>query len=312
MTDSAKCPALDWINLCRRGPPRGLKLCMRSGLRLRPRMRNLALVGLYAANFIYYPAAEAEVDAATAAQVYAAAETREQMRPAYRAMPTQMRKIFAMRGSFTEERLAAVEAATETSFREEIFEPVVIGALATNLDSETASKALEFLGGSLGRRLMAAQIALARLDQADTDRIMLGETAVPSTPQRDAMIVQIEQAAKTAETTAAIFMTMEQAVFDGSVLGTGNNLSPENERLRKKKEVRRVEIESQMREPLRRFLTYGYRDLSNDELAQILNFIRSTEGRSYVQAYFVALQEGYEAMGKSCGIEIAKKWQSIK
>src|SRR5271165_3495411 len=219
MTDSAKCPALDWINLCRRGPPPGRKLCMRSGLRLRPRMRNLALVGLYAANFIYYPAAEAEVDAATAAQVYAAAETREQMRPAYRAMPTQMRKIFAMRGSFTEERLAAVEAATETSFREEIFEPVVIGALATNLDSETASKALEFLGGSLGRRLMAAQIALARLDQADTDRIMLGETAVPSTPQRDAIIVQIEQAAKTAETTAAIFMTMEQAVYDGSVLG---------------------------------------------------------------------------------------------
>jgi len=272
----------------------------------------VALVGLYATNFIYYPAAEADVDAATAAQVYVAAETREQMRPAYKAMPAQMRKIFAMRGSFTEERLAAVEVATEASFREEIFEPVVLSSLATNLDSNTASKALEFLGGSLGRRLMAAQIALARLDQSDADKIMLGETEVPSTPQRDAIIIQIEQAAKTAETTAAIFMTMEQAVFDGSVLGTGHKPPPENDRLRKENEARRIEIESQMREPLRRLLVYGYRDLSIDELAQILDFIGSTEGRSYVQAYFVALQAGYEAMGKSCGIEIAKKWRAIK
>ena len=272
----------------------------------------MALAGLYVANFIYYPAAEADVDAATAAQVYAAAETREQMRPAYKAMPAQMRKIFAMRGSFTEERLAAVEIATEASFREEIFEPTVLISLATNLDPGTASKTLEFLGGSLGRRLMAAQIAIARLDQSDADKIMLGETEVSSTPQRDAIITQIEQAAKTAETTAAIFMTMEQGVLDGSILGTGKKVPPENERLRKEKEARRIEIESQMREPLRRLLAYGYRDLSNDELAQILDFIQSTEGRNYIQAYFVALQAGYEAMGKSCGIEIAKKWRAIK
>ncbi len=272
----------------------------------------VALVGLYAANFIYQPAAEADVDEATAAKVYAAAETREQMRPAYKAMPAQMRKIFAMRGSFTEEKLAAVEVATEASFREEIFEPAVLSALATNLDSNTASKTLEFLSGGLGHRLMAAQIALARLDQSDTDKIMLGESEIPSTAQRDAIIIQIEQAARTVETTAAIFMTMEQAVFDGSVLGAGNKLPPENERMRKNKEARRIEIETQMREPLHRFLAYGYRDLSNDELAQILDFVRSSEGRSYVQAYFVALKAGYEAMGKSCGIEIAKQWRAIK
>ncbi len=271
-----------------------------------------ALAGLLAANFVSCPAAEADVDAATAARVYAASETREQMRPAYKAMPAQMRKIFAMRGSFTEERLAAVEVATEASFREEVFEPVVLSSLAANLDSATATKTLEFLGGSLGRRLMAAQLALARLDQTDTDKIMLGESEMPSTPQRDAIVVQIEQAAKTAETTAAIFMTMEQAVFNGSVLGAGDKPAPENERLRKQREARRIEIETQMREPLHRFLAYGYRDLSNDELAQILDFVRSTEGRSYVQAYFLALQSGYEAMGKSCGIEIGKKWRAIK
>jgi hypothetical protein len=258
-------------------------------------------------------AAGPAVDIDTAAQVYQAAAIREQVRASLGSMPAQIRQLFTrdVSAQLSEEQLAAVTAAAERGFRIDVFEAPALGALAENLDAATVTKARAFLASDLGRRMVAADVAAAMLGNENIDKVMNGELTAPSTPKRDAILEKLERATHSTESTVEVFLSMGQAVAVGTAIGSGLNPSAVAERARKSGETGRAEMEENMRVPMRRFLAYAYRSLSDSDLKHLLSFLESPAGKRYVTAYNASMGAGYDAMGKRTGEQLGESLREL-
>ncbi|MGA2189505.1 MAG: hypothetical protein ABSH33_13315, partial [Steroidobacteraceae bacterium] len=220
-------------------------------------------------------AAESTVDIDTAAQVYQAAAMREQVRASLGAMPEHIRQLFATDTSakLTEAQLAAVSAAAVRGFRIDVFEAPALQAMANNLDLPTLTKIQAFLTSDLGKRMVSADIAEAELGEANIDKVMNGEITAASTAKRDALFEKLERATHSSESTVRIFLSMGQAVAVGTAIGSGMDPVAVGERAQKSGEASRAGLEENMRLPMRRFMAYGYRDLSDADLKHLLAFM---------------------------------------
>jgi hypothetical protein len=258
-------------------------------------------------------AASAAVDIDTAATVYQDAAIRQQVRASLGAMPGQIRRLFESDSAakLTAEQLAAVSAAAKRGFRIDVFEAPALKVFAEDLDPATVKKTEAFLAGDLGHRMVAADVAVASMDQADIDKVMSGEITAPTTPQRDAIIDKLEHASRSTESAVQIFLSMGTAVAVGTAVGTGGDPIPVAERSHKAGEESRAALEENMRQPLRRYLAYGYRDLSDADLKHVLAFLDSTAGRHYVSAYVASMNAGFDAMGRRCGEQLGESLREL-
>jgi hypothetical protein len=258
-------------------------------------------------------AASAAVDIDTAATVYQDAAIRQQVRASLGAMPAQIRRLFAgdSAAKLNAEQLAAVTAAAKRGFRIDVFEAPALSVFAENLDPATVKKTEKFLGSDLGRRMVAADVAVASMDQADIDQVMKGEIASPTTPQRERILDKLERASRSTESAVQIFLSMSTAVAVGTAVGSGGDPVPVAERSHKAGEESRAALEENMREPLRRYLNYGYRDLSDADLKSVLAFLNSTAGKRYVSAYVASMNAGFDAMGRRCGEQLGESLREL-
>ncbi|HEX3395481.1 MAG TPA: hypothetical protein VHS76_02190 [Steroidobacteraceae bacterium] len=253
------------------------------------------------------------VDIDTAAQLYQEAAIREQVRASLGAMPAHIRKLFQGNTStpLTDTQLDAVNVAATRAFRLDVFEAPALSAFAANLDADTLKKAEAFLETDVGKRMVAADLGLASLSDADADKVMNGDISVPSTPQRDALFEKLERAERSAESTVQILLTMGTAVATGTAVGSGMDPGPVEQRARKSGEASRQTLEDNMREPTRRYLAYGYRDLSDADLKRMLSFLQSTAGKQYISAYLASLGAGFYAMGRRCGEQLGESLREL-
>jgi hypothetical protein len=83
------------------------------------------------------------------------------------------------------------------------------------------------------------------------------------------------------------------------------------ERAHKSGEASRAGLEENMRLPMRRFMSYGYRDLSDSDLKHILAFMESPAGKRYVAAYNAALGAGFDAMGRRTGEQLGESLREL-
>jgi hypothetical protein len=258
-------------------------------------------------------AAESSVDIETAAKLYQDAAVREQVRATLGSMPAHIRQLFsADKGAqLSEQQLDAVTAAAKRGFRIDVFEAPALSALADNLDEATLKKSEVFLLSDLGRRMVAADVATATLPEPTIDKIMNGELATPSTPQRDVLFDKLERAARSTESTVHIFLSMGQAVAIGTAVGSGRDTAAAAMSSRKSSDASRVGLEQTMREPLRRYLAYSYRDMSDADLKHLLAFLESQPGKRYVAAYIAALGAGFDAMGRRCGEQLGESLREL-
>src|SRR5271169_4573103 len=258
-------------------------------------------------------AAMPAVDMDAAAQLYAAAATREQVRASLVPMPAHIRQLFMGNTSsaLSDSQLAAVDAAAKRGFRIDVFEPPALHALAANLDADTVKKTEAFLAGDLGKRMVAADVALATLDEDAIDKVMQGKITAPSTPQRDALFAKLEIATRSTESNVQIFLSMGTAVAQGTAIGSGMDPGPVGERARKSGEASRADLEQSMRLPMRRYLAYNYRDLSDADVKGLLAFLQTTAGKRYVAANTAALDAGFNAMGKRCGEQLGESLREL-
>jgi hypothetical protein len=258
-------------------------------------------------------AVAAPVDIDTAAQLYQAAAIREQVRASLGLMPGHIRKLFQGNTStpLSDTQLAAVNVAAVRAFRIDVFEAPALSAFASNLDADTVKKAEAFLASDAGKRWVAADVGLASLSDEDADKIMNGDTAAASTPQRNALFEKLERAERSAESTIPILLTMGTAVALGTAVGSGMDRGPVEERARKSGEASRQTLEENMREPMRRYVAYGYRDLSDADLKHVLSFLQSTAGKQYVSAYIASLDAGFHAMGRRCGEQLGESLREL-
>jgi hypothetical protein len=258
-------------------------------------------------------AAIVPVDMDTAAQLYQAAEIREQVRATLGSMPAQMRKLFQGNTStpLSVTQLAAVNVAAIRAFRIDVFEAPALSAFAANLDADTVKKAEAFLATDAGKRMVAADVGLASLSDADADKIMNGDNAPASTPQRAVLVEKLERAERSSESTVQILLTMGTAVALGTAVGSGMEPGPVEERARKSGEASRQALEENLREPMRRYMAYGYRDLSDADLKHVLSFLQSTAGKQYISAYLASLGAGFYAMGRRCGEQLGESLREL-
>jgi hypothetical protein len=258
-------------------------------------------------------AATSGVDIDTAASIYQAAQVREQVRSSLGTMPAQVRQMFErdVSAKLSEEQLAAVTAAAERGFRIDVFEAPALSALAQNLDPAAVSKIQSFLSSDLGRRMVADDVSSAALGQETIEKIMDGSITAPSTPKRDAIVERLEKAAKSSESTVDVFLSMGQAVAVGTAIGSGLDQTSIAERARKSGDAGRAELEDSMRLPMRRFLAYSYRDLSDADLKHLLAFLESPAGTRYVNAYNASMGAGFDAMGKRTGERLGESLREI-
>ncbi|HEY2145355.1 MAG TPA: hypothetical protein VGH12_04740 [Steroidobacteraceae bacterium] len=253
------------------------------------------------------------IDIETAAQIYQDAAIREQVRASLGAMPAHIRQLFEGNTSaaLSDAQLAAVTAAAKRGFRIDVFEAPALSAFAANLDGDTAKKAAAFLSSDLGKRMVAADVALANLEEDKLDKIMSGEITAPSTPQRDALFAKLEAASRSTESTVQIFLSMGTAVALGVAIGSGLDPGPVGERARKSGEATRADLEKTMHEPLRRYMAYDYRDFSDADLKHLLDFLQSAPGKRYVSAYIASMGAGYDAMGRRCGEQLGDSLREL-
>jgi aspartate-semialdehyde dehydrogenase len=80
---------------------------------------------------------------------------------------------------------------------------------------------------------------------------------------------------------------------------------------RKSGEAGRAALEQSMREPLRRYLSYSYRDMSDADLKHLLGFLDSAPGKRYVSAYIASLGAGFDAMGRRCGEHLGESLREL-
>jgi len=258
-------------------------------------------------------AADTAVDIDTAAKIYQAAAIREQVRASLGSMPAQIREMFSrdVSAKLSSEQLAAVTAAAERGFRIDVFEAPALSALAQNLDAATVAKSQAFLASDLGKRMVAADVAAATLGEANIDKIMSGELTAPSTPKRDVIVDKLEHATRSTESTVEVFLSMGQAVAIGTAIGTGLDQKEVAARAQKSGETSRAGLEQSMRVPMRRFLAYAYRDLSDSDLKHLLAFLESPAGIRYVAAYNASMGAGFSAMGKRTGEQLGESLREL-
>ena len=253
------------------------------------------------------------VDMDTAAQLYQQAAIREQVRASLGSMPAQIRKLFQGNTStpLTDSQLQAVNLAANRAFRIDVFDAPALSAFAANLDADTLKKSEAFLATDAGKQMVAADLGLASLSDADADKVMNGDISAPSTPQRNALFEKLERAERSSESTVQILLTMATAVAAGTAVGSGMDPGPVEQRARKSGEASRQTWEENMREPMRRYMAYGYRDLSDADLKRVLSFLQSTEGKRYISAYLASLGAGFYAMGKRCGEQLGESFREL-
>jgi hypothetical protein len=253
-------------------------------------------------------AAQSAVDIETAAKIYQDAAIREQVRASLGSMPAHIRQLFSAdtAAKLSDEQLNAVTAAAKRGFRIDVFETPALSALAANLDAPTVKKVDAFLESDLGRRMVAADTATATLEEPKIEKIMHGDVSAPSTPERDALFDKLERASHSTESTVQIFLSMGQAVAIGTAVGSGRDQTSVAESARKSGEASRATLEQDMREPLRRYLAYSYRELSDADLKHMLAFLESAPGKRYVSAYIASLGAGFDAMGRRCGEQLGE------
>ncbi len=258
-------------------------------------------------------AAESTVDIDTAATIYQSASMREQVRASLGVMPEHVRRLFATDSSvkLSDPQLAAVSAAAIRGFRIDVFETPALQALADHLDIATVKKTEAFLVSDLGRRMVTADVALATLGEANIDKVMSGEITAASTPKRDTMFEKLERATHSTESTVQIFLSMGQAVAVGTAIGSGMDPIAVEQRARKSGEASRAELEENMRLPMRRFMAYGYRDLSDSDLRHLLAFLESAPGKRYVAAYNASMGAGFDAMGRRTGEQLGESLREL-
>jgi hypothetical protein len=140
---------------------------------------------------------------------------------------------------------------------------------------------------------------------------MSGEISVPLTAKRAALVDRLEHATRSTESTVDIFLGMGQAVAIGTAIGSGLDQKSVAERAQKSGEASRAGLEHDMREPMRRFLAYSYRDLSDSDMKHLLAFLESPAGSRYVTAYNAAMGAGYDAMGRRTGEQLGESLREL-
>ncbi|MBT1120264.1 DUF2059 domain-containing protein [Stutzerimonas nitrititolerans] len=165
-------------------------------------------------------------------------------------------------------------------------------ALRENL--QEPQPALAFFQSPLGRKIVASEVLAGRSEQLA--KYENGLPRVEAGSNRQLLIRHLAQALPASEAGAEVSLALAGVAADSldqmlpGILGGGQTQSL--------LESQRERLIQQMERDLDNTLLHVYRDLSDAELEQYLEFANSSEGKAYYQAALQALRAGL-AVGQS-------------
>lgn len=173
-------------------------------------------------------------------------------------------------------------------------------ALRENL--QQPQPALAFFQSPLGRKIVASEVLAARSEQLA--KYGNGLPRVEAQSNRQLLIRHLAQALPASEAGAEVSLALAGVAADSldqmlpGILGGGQAQSL--------LQGQRERLVQQMESDLDNTLLWVYRDLSDAELEQFLEFARSSEGEAYYQAALQALRAGL-AVGQSSAAMTARQ-----
>ncbi|MEW6177867.1 MAG: hypothetical protein AB1588_19445 [Pseudomonadota bacterium] len=215
---------------------------------------------------------------------------------------------------WTEQRANFSDALTAAQQRyKDTLPPAVFQTLVTNSNRRFASHAidqraqqalrehlaepqpaLEFFQSTLGRKIVSAEVLAARREQLAQHASGLPRMEADS--NRQLLIRHLAQALPASEAGAEVSLALAGVAADSlSQMIPGLLGGNQAQSLLSSQRQRMIE---QIEGDLDNTLLYVYRDLSDAELEQYLEFARSDDGKAYYQAALQALRAGL-AVGMS-------------
>ena len=225
-----------------------------------------------------------------------------------------MRRLFQNddAAALNEAQLAAVEAAAAHAFRIDVFEPAALTAMAGALEPADAHEILRFLDSPTGQRMVAADIASARHDEATQDQFPDGEPTPRSTDEREALFDQIQSASHAVDLAVSVYLAIARGLAEGTAIGSGRDPVAAQERVDHNATPQvRAQLATTMQVPVRRSLAWGYRDLSTEDLRAIAQFLHRRAGERYIGSYRATMLAGFGTMSRRCGERIGDSWREL-
>jgi len=200
--------------------------------------------------------------------------------------------------------IGEIRASIITFFAPENIKRAILGECREKLSVDDLKKVMEWLDSPLGRKFTQLEEA-ASTPEKYTEMQQFAQTLQksPPLPERLEIIMRLADAVKATQTSVEVAMNTQLAITIAIVASLPNEQQPTYDNLAALVEQTRPQIESAMRTQTIISLLYTYRNVTETELDQYIDFASSPTGGIYQEAAVSglkkALLEGSYEWGES-------------
>ncbi|WP_319521701.1 DUF2059 domain-containing protein [uncultured Desulfosarcina sp.] len=200
--------------------------------------------------------------------------------------------------------IGEIRASIETVFAPENIKRAILGECREKLSIDDLKKVLAWLDSPLGRKFTQLEEA-ASTPEKYTEMQQFAQTLQksPPLPERLEIIGRLDDAVKATETSVEVAMNTQLAITIAIVASLPKEQQPAYDNLAAVVEQTRPQIEGAMRAQTIVSLLYTYRNVTETELDQYIEFASSPTGKNYhdaaVSGLKKALLEGSYSWGET-------------
>ncbi|MFP4616052.1 MAG: hypothetical protein ACLFRB_09245 [Thiohalorhabdus sp.] len=200
----------------------------------------------------------------------------------------------------------ALRKATDEVFAPDAIREEVHARIVERISEENMREVMGFLDTELGRKLVSLEEAAASpaasqkaLQQVNTLRRQYRE----NNPERLQLVDDYIGTTRANKFTTDFVVNMQTALTAGMLQALSPEQAPPVEEIREQVEQNRFQIKGQVGQMVSAQFLYGYRDASNQELREYLEFLDSSEGRIYGRKLAEILDETMTRRSRTFGEE---------
>jgi hypothetical protein len=160
----------------------------------------------------------------------------------------------------------------------------------SHLDNASMEAILAWSKSALGVKITEAQLSSNAMSAEMAQQILIGLERNPPSPQRRALIRELDRAGRATEMAEQMFMDAVSGVMSAIPAGTGDRKQARREIIGQMKQ-KKAELAPLLRKQVQAGLTNAYRELSDDELRDYITFLHTEPARKYTKATMGALSE---------------------
>ncbi|MBL8347157.1 MAG: hypothetical protein JNN03_17080 [Rubrivivax sp.] len=252
----------------------------------------IVLLGLLAVALLFGAPARAQIDEAAAERLMRSSGLWDQLGATAAGARAGIEAAAKNRlTALSDEEVQRLLKATDAAFAAETLRPAVRRALAARVPPGDLEALDAWLGGDLGRRITALEVAASRPDRDSERAIRAGISRLAAAPEaRKKLIENLVESTRAAEAITNMTINVAVAVQRGMA-----SVKPEGPvapvaTLREAFEAQRAQMQRAYGGMSQALFADMYQALSDAELAGYLEFLRGAAGRQFLEATMQAME----------------------